>query len=109
MLSAKDRFTGNGPWMRMDGAIVANDLADLIDGSIQNPINLDEYGNDSGNPTGGIATNTWSSGQYGVDSCTISSPSYGVTGSKNGTNLTWTHAASALCASAQVRYYCFEM
>jgi hypothetical protein len=42
-VKAKDRIGGHA-WLRVDGAVVADNLADLIDGSIQNPINIDENG-----------------------------------------------------------------
>ena len=40
---AKDVIT-DGVFRRIDGVTVANNKADLFDGSIQNPINVDEYG-----------------------------------------------------------------
>jgi len=40
----KDRITSNGPWVRLDGAKVADNKADLIDGSLFTPINLTETG-----------------------------------------------------------------
>ena len=39
------RFTQSViPYVRTDGAVVANNWADLTDGTIQNPINVDEFG-----------------------------------------------------------------
>lgn len=40
------RFTRSTslPYVRTDGAVVANDWADLTDGTLQNPINIDEFG-----------------------------------------------------------------
>jgi hypothetical protein len=35
------------PYTLVDGTTIANDWSDLTDGSIQNPINIDEYGNAS--------------------------------------------------------------
>ena len=44
--SPSARFAqANVPYRLVDGTTIANDWADLVDGSIQNPINLDEYGN----------------------------------------------------------------
>ncbi len=51
-VNAKDRI-GNHEWVRVDGAAVADSLADLTDGTIQNPINIDENGVATG------ATNVW--------------------------------------------------
>ncbi len=39
------RFTqSTEPYVRVDGAVVADDWADLTDGTLHNPINVDEYG-----------------------------------------------------------------
>ena len=45
--SPASRFTRSTvlPYVRIDGAVVANDWNDLTDGTIQNPINIDEFGN----------------------------------------------------------------
>lgn len=44
--SPSTRFTqDNIPWRRVDGAIVSNGYNDLVDGTVSNPINLDELGN----------------------------------------------------------------
>ncbi len=45
--SPASRFTRSTtlPYVRVDGAVVANDWNDLTDGTIQNPINIDEFGN----------------------------------------------------------------
>jgi hypothetical protein len=45
--SPASRFTqsNSNPYVRLDGAVVANDWSDLTDGSIQNTITVDEYGN----------------------------------------------------------------
>ena len=44
--SPASRFTRSTslPYVRTDGAVVADDWADLTDGTIQNPINVDEDG-----------------------------------------------------------------
>ncbi|MCO4772992.1 MAG: hypothetical protein KDA24_23365, partial [Deltaproteobacteria bacterium] len=45
--SPASRFTRSTsvPYVRVDGALVANNWADLTDGTIANPINIDEFGN----------------------------------------------------------------
>lgn len=42
--NAKNRI-GSGGWKRIDNVMVAGNIADLTDGSIANPINVDENGN----------------------------------------------------------------
>ncbi len=48
--SPSTRFTRGGPYQLVDGTLIANDWADLTDGSIANPINLTES---SGTPPDG--------------------------------------------------------
>jgi hypothetical protein len=42
--NARDRFAFDGPWARLDGVRVADNLADLTDGSLQTSINLQANG-----------------------------------------------------------------
>lgn len=41
-VDAKNRITSDGPWVRMDGVLVANSKADLIDGTLFAPMNVTE-------------------------------------------------------------------
>ena len=63
--NAKDRIT-DVAYSRMDGAPIASSLADLIDGPLDNAIEIDEYGNIK---TDRVWTATSSSGQYYSLSC----------------------------------------
>jgi hypothetical protein len=45
-----------GPYIRTDGALIANDFGDLTDGTLINPINYDEFGN---NLSTDPITNAW--------------------------------------------------
>lgn len=51
--SPASRFTKSTtqPYVRIDGAVVANDWLDLTDGTIQNAINIDEYGTVQNTPS----------------------------------------------------------
>jgi hypothetical protein len=40
--NAADRLVGDGPWLRLDGALIASSKADLIDGTIGNWISVTE-------------------------------------------------------------------
>ena len=43
--SASSRITrSSGPYTRVDGVLVANNWDDLTDGSLQNPLSIDEFG-----------------------------------------------------------------
>ena len=53
--SAKDRiFQSVGPYVLINGTVIANNFADLIDGSLEFPIVLDDAGNEQ--PDGGVAS-----------------------------------------------------
>jgi hypothetical protein len=43
-VDARDRFSYDGPWVRLDGILVAENLADLTDGELFAPINVDPLG-----------------------------------------------------------------
>lgn len=43
-VDARDRFTYDGPWVRLDGVLVAENLEDLTDGGLFAPINVDPQG-----------------------------------------------------------------
>ena len=58
--SPKTDFTGDGPWVRTDGVLVAESWLDLIDGVLDEPINLDEHGEP------GPALSTCNGGAVGV-------------------------------------------
>jgi len=48
-VDAADRFTWGGPWIRLDGVVVAQNKADLVDGELFAPINISETGAYRGN------------------------------------------------------------
>ena len=43
-VSAPDRLMGDGPWVRIDGQLIASSKADLIDGALGNWLNVTENG-----------------------------------------------------------------
>lgn len=111
-------FVGDGPWVRTDGVLVAESFADLVDGSLEAPINLDELGEPG--PTilgcGGEAVGVWT----GVftdgtpteeDNCNNWSPgmpnSLGLIGDLGATDGAWTDACIESCAFAYP-IYCFQ-
>ena len=115
------------PYRLVDGTTIANDWADLVDGSIQNPINLDEYGNAA--PSSMVFTFTMTDGTAGVfqsatsncygDDCHCNnwtnsngqgSPTPGsAVGQTTQTNDDWTdYSYYNGCGSTGQPIYCFE-
>jgi hypothetical protein len=111
---ARDRFTFDGPWVRLDGVRVADNLADLTDGSLQTSISLQA----DGIYLVGLApfTGTLASGQVGESHClgwTSSAPDQvGIRGRQNAVQEHWTRhlffgAAGAPC-NFSGRLYCLS-
>lgn len=116
-LSDNNHNVGNGrmyqtglPYKTLNGKIVAKNWNDLIDGSLTNPINIDEYGNlVSGSAWTGTLTNAGSAS--GVqNNCNYWSANAGYSGlSGNISSIIgkWTNNVLLTCSS-QARLYCFE-
>ena len=109
--SVADRLSHDGgPFVRVDEVIVANDWADLIDGALLAPINLDANGQPR---TGDVWTGTLGDGaSYVVSDCsgftTANAPSaHALCGSSTSATSTWTNNQPAGCAST-LRLYCIE-
>jgi len=104
-----DRLTHSSvPYVLVDGTLIANDWADLVDGSILSPIRLDA----SGLPHGGdVWTGTLANGlAYTNGDCvgyTSSSGGIGLCGDTGATNGGWTASATPECSLA-LRLYCVE-
>lgn len=108
--SPSTRFTqSTGPYVRVDGAFVANNWADLTDGSLLNPININESGVFiPGN--GNVWTNTNPDGTpSGIQNCA----NWTVNGSNNAfggiydSTTAWTTGIQAGCGN-NGRLYCFQ-
>ncbi|MEM8609869.1 MAG: hypothetical protein AAGF92_22425 [Myxococcota bacterium] len=107
--SVADRLVqSSGPYTLVDGTLIANDWQDLLDGTIQAPINLDASGTQRGGDvwTGTLATGEsfaggdcegFTEGTMGVSQC----------GSTASAGSAWTEASTPSC-STQLRLYCFE-
>ena len=129
-----DRFTQSAdPYRLVNGTQVADDWADLVDGSLDHAIDLDEYGNPVGEETR-VWTNTrtdgtawdnsrqcavgpsidipglwtWSCGapSWTAGDCGFQSGKYGQANSTSGS---WTGTGSSnIGCSSQFHLYCFE-
>ena len=117
--SAKDAKSkiSNAKYVRLDGLTVANSKADLLDGSLQNPINVNEYGVElplsiCDSPTCDLAytgtkpDGTRSSG-FMCDDWTSESVE-GKVGYFHSISGEWTAVGNVSCVSKQ-RIYCFEV
>lgn len=103
------RLTYDGPWVRLDGVLVAAGKADLVDETLHAPINLTETGEFLGNwgvwsgshytGTGtGSNCSGWATGAAGV------SAHYG---RANSAAYNWTYLSTGPCNS-NLRLYCFS-
>lgn len=110
-VDAKDRLTTDGPFRRVDGYAVANNLADLLDGSNQNSLHVHENGIYAGDDlrvwTGTLEDGTGSpSGTCG--GWTESASGFGVTGKASAARTgEWTDINAFACAGPQ-NLYCFS-
>jgi hypothetical protein len=105
-----DRVTrANGPYVLVDGTIVANGWDDLVDGSILAPINLDAGGVVR---AGEVWTGTLAIGGasfLGDDCAAFTSGTTGVAlcGATDSTTSTWTENSTPAC-STLLGLYCIE-
>jgi len=107
--NAIDRLTSNGPWVRLDGVKIANDISEFNNGELFTSINLSEMN------TYHIGSNVWTgTDNYGIkknDTCNDwmdGSGSYsGVVGHSSNVERYWSEYFTPPC-SYQYRLYCFE-
>ena len=109
---ARDRVTSNGPFRRLDAFIVANNAADLTDGSLDTSIHIDEHGNYL-NGTPEVATGTLADGTASGTDClgwTSADVSDDHTGGRpNYARLPeWTEFSLAIGCNGNRRLYCFS-
>ncbi len=98
------------PYVRVDGALVANDWADLTDGTLINPISVDQNGTAR---SGGVWTNVNFNGtQASSSDCSgwSSSASFipGTIGSASSSSSSWSVTSNNEFCSDSNRLYCFE-
>lgn len=109
MTNPATRFTqATVPYKRIDGVTVADDWTDLIDGTLDAPIDRDSLGT----PTAaGVWTGTATTGATGAFHCsswTTAMPlPLGTAGTTSSMGAQWTQQTFASCAELR-RLYCFE-
>ena len=112
-LDAVDRLTpGSGPFVRaVDGTKIADDIADLTDGSLDVAIEDDENGTNVGSDP--VWTATAADGLYkGTGDCngwTSNSSTFRAEIGNSGSSTTlWTTRRTRACDFSTARLYCFE-
>lgn len=107
----KDRLTQSATYYQLiDGTRIADDWADLTDGTIQAGINLDDEGVEFPGSLF-VWTGSESDGDAEVSTCngftSKAGTDTGASGFTADTNLDWTNGASRAC-DRQARLYCIE-
>ena len=107
------------PYTLVDGTAIANDWADLIDGTLKAPIKLTELGTTPPTTTGCSTDNVWcnttaTGTNQGFNSCTnwTGVESGVIWGRFSATDASWTTgggcAGGGWCATGQYPLFCFE-
>jgi hypothetical protein len=109
--NARDRIQ-DGEYQLLNGTVVASSLADLTDGTLAHPINIDE----SGSSLDGVSvwTGTSMAGSLEGDTCSsdtgswrsLSDENEGQVGDSSRADAGWTNAGTSSCAVSS-HLYCF--
>ncbi len=107
-VDARDRLTepGSPGFVRVDGAVVASSIADLTDGTIQNPIEMDEAGEFIG--AADVMTGTFPDGTHNASCGDLTGTSFGSIGSADQTGSGWTWSGVTGC-DVSLHLYCFQI
>ena len=100
------------PYYRLDGLMVATDWADLTDGTLINPIAVNEHVNQTAIVTGEVWTNTSITGAAEIlapcdNFQSTTSASFPAVGNLTFGSSSWTNIFTQLC-SRRLHFYCFE-
>lgn len=105
----ESRFThATIPYRRTDGALIANNWADLTDGTLSNGVTCDEFGACSAyqHSWTNVSTDGTATGSQNCTGWTVNS-GQGMTGYVHHTAATWTNDSAYNCVSL-LRLYCFQ-
>jgi hypothetical protein len=110
--SPSTRFVKSpGPYVLLDGTVIAASWADLTDGTILAPIQVDESGNSSVEPE--AWTNTQADGTVAAlgrhcQNWTDGDQSVGAVGLTPATDTAWTESGNLAACFAGAKLYCFQ-
>lgn len=108
-INAKDRITGKGPWVRPDGILIANNKDDLLDGSLNAPINLTEARQYIGDTLGSVWTGSNENGTKTSNNCgNWSGIKIGDQGQAINADAGWSVRFNDGCDGNESHLYCFE-
>ena len=111
-VNAIDRLNPDtGPFVLPDGTVIADDIADLTDGSLQAPIDADESGAPLEFVAPYVATGTAADGTFAGSDCGVWSDTgeSTVSGRRTDTDSEWTQIPDSTRSCNVVLYiYCFE-
>ena len=114
-LNPANRFVrSSDPYVLGDGTQVASDWSTLVDGSLDNAINMDEFGNlvDTTNATNRVWTATGTAGTRNFFYClqwtNNSTGSTAHAGFLDAVDSTWTQRAARPRCNQYARLYCFQ-
>lgn len=99
----------SGPYLRSNGSVMANNGVDLLDGTIDRPLRLNELGGDT---NAIVWTGTQPNGDLaGADHCVSwsSQAGEGRVGSTASVGAAWTSLATDTCGADDVHIYCFQV
>jgi hypothetical protein len=111
--SPSTRFTrATVPYRLVDGTVVANNFADLIDGTLAHAIDKDEVGARPRGINNQVWTGTSASGRATSASCagwtSSATAAIGTFGLWDSSDSTWTELSREFCERADLHLYCFE-
>lgn len=107
--TAATRITGNGPWQRVDGTVVAQTKAELTSGTLRARIDRDENGTTLPGDEDRVWTATSANGSYAGGDCNgwTQTNGGGRVGEAEHTNGDWTSLGEENCGEIN-RVYCFQ-
>jgi len=110
-VEAVERFEFDGPWYRVDGALVARNKAELASGNLVTPLNQTDFGFYASSNFG-TWTGTLAGGDAGSDNCGnwTSTDGTGVSGAQVWVDGQWTQRSgqSSIICTLPYHIYCLE-
>ena len=107
--SAKDRiFQSAGPYLLINGNVVANNFQDLTDGTLKISIFVDEnFESQPPSGSGSAAVRVWTATKEACDDWTVNAGVSGLYGELTTSSFLWTKDDESGCGNSH-RLYCFQ-